>query len=94
MLYQFKIKLRVVTKPPVWRRVLVPSQFTFDAFHQVIQNAFGWEDEHLYQFGDVPYSQDLDIAIPYPDDWSSPTHDSRKCILENFFGNGTGNTKA
>lgn len=27
--YQFKIKLRGITNPPVWRRVLVPANFTF-----------------------------------------------------------------
>ena len=34
--YQFKIKLRGISKPPVWRRVLVPANFTFSGFHAVI----------------------------------------------------------
>ena len=40
--YCFKIQLRGITKPPVWRKVEVPSQFTFGAFHLIIQAAFGW----------------------------------------------------
>ncbi|MCH4148283.1 MAG: plasmid pRiA4b ORF-3 family protein [Prevotella sp.] len=88
MLYQFKIKLRGIIKPPVWRRVLVPSQFTFATFHFVIQNAFGWWNEHLFQFGDRPYSQDLDITIPVPESWTTPTHDARKYTLKDYYGNG------
>ena len=36
--------------PEVWRQILVPSQFTFHQFHQIIQVAFGWDDSHLYEF--------------------------------------------
>lgn len=86
--YQFKIKLRGVSKPPVWRRVLVPSQFTFKSFHQVIQKAFGWWNEHLYQFGDAPYSQVLRIAEPNPDDWEEPTHDANKFTVGDYFKKG------
>lgn len=50
MLLQFKIKLLNVADPEVWRQILVPSQFTFHQFHQIIQEAFGWEDSHLYEF--------------------------------------------
>ena len=50
MLLQFKIKLLNVEEPEVWRQILVPSQFTFHQFHQIIQEAFGWEDYHLYEF--------------------------------------------
>jgi hypothetical protein len=31
--YQLKIQLRGVKKPPVWRRVLLPAQFTFSGLH-------------------------------------------------------------
>lgn len=48
-MYQLKITLRD-SKPPIWRRVLVPKQITLNVLHQVIQLAFGWNDEHLYMF--------------------------------------------
>lgn len=86
--YQFKIKLRGVTKPPVWRRVQVPSQFTFATFHEVIQSAFGWWNEHLYQFGDTPYSEMLSISVPSPDDWDVPTYDARKFTIGDYFKKG------
>lgn len=85
MVYQFKIKLRGITKPPVWRRVVVPEQFTFNDFHNVIQAAFGWFNDHLYEFGAKPYDHDLYIAIPSKDDWEAPTHDSRKTQLNKIF---------
>lgn len=37
-------------KPPVWRRLLVPSDTTLAALHHVIQDAMGWYDCHLHQF--------------------------------------------
>lgn len=87
--YQFKIKLRGITKPPVWRRVLVPANFTFSGFHAVIQEAFGWWNEHLYSFGDTPYSHVLTIAEIHEDDWGdAPDYDARKFTLGELFGDG------
>jgi hypothetical protein len=36
--------------PMVWRRVLVPTNFTLRELHGVIQVAMGWEGIHLYDF--------------------------------------------
>ena len=51
-----KITLRN-TKPPIWRRVLMPGKMTLDDLHSVIQAAMGWEDSHLHKFeiGDKRY---------------------------------------
>ena len=86
--YQFKIKLRGITNPPVWRSVLVPANFTFSGFHAVIQEAFGWWNEHLYCFGDKPYSQSLYIAEENKEDWYRPDYDARKFTLGELFGDG------
>ena len=48
--YQFKITLRGVSKPPVWRRITVPAGLTLDLLHEVIQQVMGWEDGHLHVF--------------------------------------------
>jgi len=56
MTYQFKILLKGVSNPKVWRRVVVPANFTFDQFHKVIQMAFGWEFSHLYFFSPTGYN--------------------------------------
>lgn len=38
------------SKPPIWRRVAVPSAITLGGLHEVIQIAMGWTDSHLHQF--------------------------------------------
>ena len=45
--FQFKIKLRGVSKPPVWRKVDVPEHTPFDVFSKIIQDVFGWYGHHL-----------------------------------------------
>jgi hypothetical protein len=50
LVYQLKITLRGVSKPPVWRRVLVPADVTLRNLHEVIQQAMGWNDYHMHVF--------------------------------------------
>jgi hypothetical protein len=47
--YQLKITLRG-SKPPIWRRVIVPADMYLDRLHTVIQIAMGWSDCHLHLF--------------------------------------------
>ncbi|MCD7864798.1 MAG: plasmid pRiA4b ORF-3 family protein, partial [Clostridiales bacterium] len=47
--YTIKITLEN-TKPPVWRRILIPDAISFSDLHKIIQTAFGWEDMHLHDF--------------------------------------------
>ena len=37
-------------KPPVWRRLELPSDLTLDMVHAVMQIAFAWHGYHLHQF--------------------------------------------
>lgn len=46
---QFRVELLLVAQP-VWRRIVVPANFTFWAFHVAIQDAMGWQDKHLHEF--------------------------------------------
>jgi len=48
-IYQLKISLDGA-RPPIWRRVLVPSSYDLARLHEVIQIAMGWFDCHLHQF--------------------------------------------
>jgi hypothetical protein len=48
-IYQLKVTLRY-TKPPIWRRLLVPAGFTLEDLHAVVQAAMGWDDSHLHKF--------------------------------------------
>ncbi len=47
--YQLKITIKG-SKPPIWRRVIVPEKISFYQLHQTIQQAFGWYDCHLHEF--------------------------------------------
>ena len=47
--YQFKYFVRRIS-PMIWRRVLLRSNSSLAAFHEVIQLSMGWEGEHLYAF--------------------------------------------
>lgn len=40
-------------RPPVWRRLEIPSAMRLDAVHEVLQVAFGWSGYHLHSFETV-----------------------------------------
>lgn len=65
--YQFKITLMGI-KPPIWRRIQVPDNYTFWDLHVAVQDAMGWTDSHLHGF----YLKDPrgfgEIMIGIPDD--------------------------
>jgi hypothetical protein len=62
--YQFKITLKDI-RPPIWRRIQVPSTFNFWDLHVAIQNAKGWQDCHLREFRIKDLNcQVLGFAIP------------------------------
>ena len=46
-----RIKVTLLgTRPPIWRRVEVPSSIPLEHLHEVIQVAFGWENYHMWVF--------------------------------------------
>jgi hypothetical protein len=55
-IYQLKITLKR-SKPPIWRRVLVPADIHLGKLHCVIQATMGWRGGHLHGFT-VGYRQE------------------------------------
>lgn len=47
--HRLKVTLAGI-RPPVWRRIEVPSTVTLQQLHQDIQHAFGWYGYHLWVF--------------------------------------------
>ena len=57
MTIQLMIQLRGIQNPTVWRRIIIPGNYTFEDLHYAIQSEFGWYNEHLYQFQKDAYSR-------------------------------------
>jgi len=94
MTFHLKIQIDGLTKPPVWRKLTVPANFTFAKFHRVIQAAFGWENAHLWGFRDLGRGLDnFRVGIPYDDpifgdDLNDGLLDARETKLSDIFNDG------
>lgn len=66
--YQFKVALNGI-RPPIWRRIEIPSNYTFWDLHVAIQDAMGWFDSHLHEFNILnPSTGDRErIGLPVED---------------------------
>ncbi|MEX1141392.1 MAG: hypothetical protein WD993_05090 [Thermoleophilaceae bacterium] len=63
---QVQVKLRGVSKPPVWRRLQVRADMTPDLLHETILAAFGWAGHHMHVFESGPDrfgSPDPDLGL-------------------------------
>jgi len=94
MVFQFKIQIKGISKPPVWRKIAIPSNFTFQRFHDVIQVAFGWEDYHLFEFKDKEFQSNIRISVPVEDNFFDPdffaeAKDASKVKLSDIFTDKT-----
>lgn len=100
--YQFKITLKD-SKPTIWRRILVPEDYTFWDLHVAIQDAMGWFDCHLHAFETIVPRGGFPKRIGIPDDewesddlpgWKEKIRDwfpkERKMNYEYDFGDGWG----
>lgn len=69
MVYQLKITLFDI-KPPIWRKILIPTSATFWDLHSAIQDAFHWNHSHLHQFiyDDKLARKHIIFGIPDEDD--------------------------
>ena len=47
--FQLRVVLRGIS-PLIWRLLLVRSDSTVAQFHEALQVAFGWDDQHLNRF--------------------------------------------
>jgi pRiA4b ORF-3-like protein len=83
VIYQIKITL-LGTRPPIWRRLLVPENLTLAQMHDVLQAAMGWEDCHLHEFR-IGRQR---FGVPAPDDefmGGPPCINERKVRLSDVF---------
>ena len=67
--FKLKLQLAGVTKPPVWREVLVPANYNFFQLNEIIQAVFNWDGSHLWQFEEKAYESDFIVSLPNDDDF-------------------------
>ncbi len=88
---QFKVTLNAST-PKIWRRILVPADYSFFDLHVAIQDAMGWTDSHLHAFYLDPGAKRTEqVVIQYPnpdhdDFFGEPALDERKEGIADWFG--------
>lgn len=47
--HTLRIALKTI-RPPIWRKVRLPSTLTLEHLHEVIQLVMGWQNDHLHHF--------------------------------------------
>ena len=47
--FEFEVSLHYI-KPRIWRRFLIDADATFGDLHRAIQDSFGWQSCHLWEF--------------------------------------------
>lgn len=87
--YEFEVILADI-KPRIWRRFLLSKNATFADLHDAIQDAFGWENAHLWEFTEPGTEGEIIAGIPGEDRGGDITPDGWKVILSDFFDLGTG----
>lgn len=72
-------------QPRIWRRLLIRTTSTFAQLHKAIQQSFGWQDYHLWEFR-LPTFNGAPIAgVPTDEDFGRPTPDARDVKLSSYF---------
>lgn len=102
-LLQIRISL-VGIVPPIWRRIQIPTAYSFWDLHVAIQDAMGWCDSHLHTFRLPSFRRGDLVQIGIPDDeyeagrrtlpgWEVPVedylhHEFPVAVYEYDFGDG------
>ncbi len=78
-LYQIHILLKD-SKPSIWRRILIPSDYLLSDFHLAIQASMDWYDMHLHQFikDKIMYCPKSPDIIDFWDDSDMVDYDKMK----------------
>jgi hypothetical protein len=81
-LLQLKVTLLDI-EPPIWRRILVPDNYSLAELHEILQVAMGWTFSHLHSFR----WQNEHWGEPSEEDdvFGTPTQDERHGFLLRFF---------
>jgi len=84
MVCHFYVEL-IGTNPFVWRRILVPGNYTLYRLHMALQGAFCWENSHLFQFCENELTDRVGYGVPYIQDPDPEIIDARKARIGKVF---------
>ena len=65
--FEIKIQLKGITKPPVTRKVQVTADTNLYLLHCIIQGSMGWYNSHLHRFTSLITRREY--GLPSPDDF-------------------------
>lgn len=79
----FLIKVKLKNAPhQLWRRMVLPAYYNFSQLHDEIQEAFGWDNDHLSSFSlDDKYGKEFCISHSFPWDFD-PDPELREVMTE------------
>lgn len=83
--FEFRISLQDI-EPSIWRHLLVPTSATFAQLHTAIQDGFGWENSHLWEFRLPGLSGRPLAGLPIEDEFEErEVPDGRDVKLDDYF---------
>jgi hypothetical protein len=86
IIFQFRFEL-VGIEPSIWRRVQVPSKYSFWDLYVAIQDSMGWIDYHLHAFRvRMPHKRKIvEIGIPTDDYFDEPVLPGWQIPITDYF---------
>ena len=85
---QFRVEL-LDTTPLVWRRILVPNNYSFWDLHCAITDVMPWKDYHLHMFTVRKPGKRKDEQIGIPDEdacvGDPPIHPGWRRLIKDYF---------
>jgi len=82
--YEFEVALQEL-QPRIWRRFLLRTTSTFAHLHRAIQDGFGWEDYHLWEFRLAGWQGRPIAGLPGGEEYGRSTPDARSVKLNSYF---------
>lgn len=82
--FEFDVALQDI-QPRIRRRFLIRTTSTFTHLHKAIQESFGWQDYHLWEFRLPTFDGKPIAGIPIDEDFDRTTPDARHIKLSSYF---------
>ena len=83
--FEFTVALENI-QPQIWRRFQISARVTFARLHEAIQESFGWENCHLWEFATTDRKPKSIAGVPDNFGWDPPVEDAAKVYLSTYFG--------